>query len=197
MQNLFGIPELEPESCVYLMQYSDEPIYKIGYTKKLSERLILVQVEVPHPVEVIHEIWSDSPRWLETYWHRRFASKRRKGSARKLSSEWFNLTSDDVSEFKSHFRIDREHENKLYPVLPVVFATVQRQAAENRVTARYDYLISQHPRKASKLANACKWQLNVKLNDMLNGIKSGKEEKEVIKQWEDGAYSSAEAKIKE
>lgn len=194
---LFEVPELELKSCVYLMQYSDEPIYKIGHTTKLTARLILVQVEVPHPVEVVHQIWSDSPRWLERYWHKRFASKRRKGSARKGSSEWFNLTSDDVKEFKSHPRLDREYENKLHPVLPVVFATILRQAAENRVTARYDYLISQHPRHAAKLANACKWQVGVKLDEMLGGIKHGKEEKEVINQWEAGAYASAEAKLKE
>lgn len=195
MQTLFEVPKLE--SCVYLMQYANEPIYKIGHTINLPERLIEVRVSVPHHVEVIHHIWTDSPRWLEGYWHKRFVSKRRKGSARRGYSEWFNLAPEDVIEFKSHSNLDREHEYKLHPVLPVVFATVVRQASVRRVIARYDYLISQYPLHAAKLANSCGWQVSVKLDEMLVGIKNGKEEKEIIARWEKAAYDAARAKIEE
>ena len=95
MSNLFGWPE----GIVYLVQYSDEPIYKIGETKRLNKRLWEIRTELPYPINPIHTIRTNDSKWLEKHWHDRFATKRRWGSGIKRPSEWFNLSEADVAEF--------------------------------------------------------------------------------------------------
>lgn len=52
---------------------------------------------MPDPIEVIHTIEAFHPYQVEQHWQKRFADKHRNG-------EWFDLTDEDVVEFK---RFDR------------------------------------------------------------------------------------------
>jgi hypothetical protein len=76
---------------VYLLESAG--FYKIGLTVNLKKRLRQLRTGVPHVVKVIHTIESDNPAALEKHWHRRFTKQRVRG-------EWFNLSADDVSEFR-------------------------------------------------------------------------------------------------
>ncbi len=186
--NLFG--RIPAESCVYLIQYSNEPIYKIGHTDKPARRLARVQVSVPYPVKIVHIILTDAPEWLETYWHRRFASKRRRGSAYRSASEWFNLTDADVAEFKANTRLDQQHEYKLNTVLPVVFDAAARHSAIRRVTAHYDSLIARSPEHAVILTNSCLWEI-ARLSKIEVNAEDREAEQRAVAEWEAQAYEAA------
>jgi Meiotically up-regulated gene 113 len=77
---------------VYLLKAG--PYYKIGYSADGGKRLGQIKLQLPYDVEQIHQIVTDDPQGIETYWHRRFARKRTNG-------EWFQLTDEDVLSFKS------------------------------------------------------------------------------------------------
>jgi len=47
---------------------------------------------------MIHSIKTDDPSGVETYWHKRFDTKR-------LNGEWFDLNSADIKAFKRWQRI--------------------------------------------------------------------------------------------
>ena len=57
-----------------------------------------MRLQLPEKVKPIHYIEADDPAGVETYWHNRFAAKRKEG-------EWFALTPDDVRAFKKWRRI--------------------------------------------------------------------------------------------
>jgi hypothetical protein len=78
---------------VYLMQHGTKREYKIGKTKNSLRRAGEINIELPHGAEPIHIIETDDPSGVESYWHRRFDSKRLKG-------EWFALSADDVRAFR-------------------------------------------------------------------------------------------------
>jgi hypothetical protein len=67
--------------------------YKIGRTNSLGRRQWELSIKIPIPPKTIHYIETDDPVGLETYWHKRFDSKRGEG-------EWFDLSPDDVAAFK-------------------------------------------------------------------------------------------------
>lgn len=67
--------------------------YKIGRSNSVGRRAYEVALQLPERVDVVHEIETDDPDGIESYWHQRFLSKR-------LNGEWFALTADDVTVFK-------------------------------------------------------------------------------------------------
>jgi Meiotically up-regulated gene 113 len=67
--------------------------FKIGKTNATGRREYELGVQLPEKVTTVHVISTDDPAGIEAYWHKRFASKRKKG-------ECFQLTSADVSAFK-------------------------------------------------------------------------------------------------
>ena len=77
---------------VYLIKSG--PNYKIGRTTNLKQRIGNIKLQLPDPVETIHTIKTNDEVKLESYWHERFAGKRKNG-------EWFSLSDEDVAEFKS------------------------------------------------------------------------------------------------
>jgi hypothetical protein len=77
---------------VYLLKAG--PYYKIGKAKDLGQRVNQIRLQLPYPVEILHSIETDDSSGIENYWHKRFSDKRANG-------EWFLLTDDDVSAFKS------------------------------------------------------------------------------------------------
>lgn len=91
-----------PGPVVYLIQYGDWPIYKIGHTTDINTRLNRIRLHMPHPVHLIHCINTNDPKWLEVKWHGALAHKRRIGSGIGRASEWFDLTDEDVEKFKRH-----------------------------------------------------------------------------------------------
>ena len=72
--------------------------YKIGRTNLIDRRLSELGATASIEQELIHEIKTDDPAGIESYWHRRFKEKRMKG-------EWFKLSPTDDKTFKRWKRI--------------------------------------------------------------------------------------------
>jgi hypothetical protein len=83
---------------VYLLKHGSRREYKIGRTNNLLRREGEVRIELPGRLTPIHHIETDDPAGIESYWHTRFANKRKEG-------EWFALTAEDVRAFKRWKRI--------------------------------------------------------------------------------------------
>jgi hypothetical protein len=78
---------------VYVIKHGRRNEYKIGKTYNLIRREGEIRIELPEKVNPIHYIETDDPAGIESYWHSRFASKRKQG-------EWFSLSAEDVRAFK-------------------------------------------------------------------------------------------------
>jgi hypothetical protein len=83
---------------VYLLKHGSRREYKIGRTYNPLRREGELGIQLPEKCLPVHYIKTDDPEGVETYWHRRFADKRKEG-------EWFSLTSQDVRAFKRWRRI--------------------------------------------------------------------------------------------
>ena len=89
-------PAEAKEGVVYLLRAG--PFFKIGKSIVFEKRLGQIKLQLPHAVEVVHVIQAAHPSQAESHWHRRFA-------ARRLNGEWFELSEDEVNEFKSVSRM--------------------------------------------------------------------------------------------
>jgi len=67
--------------------------YKIGKTSDTVRQGTELRIQLPEKLDLIHSIKTDDPSGVETYWHRRFESKR-------MNGEWFDLNSSDLKAFK-------------------------------------------------------------------------------------------------
>lgn len=76
-----------------LMKVGREKRYKIGKADIVGRRTRQIAVELPEELELVHAISTDDAYGIESYWHKRFATKRRGG-------EWFDLSADDVKAFR-------------------------------------------------------------------------------------------------
>jgi Meiotically up-regulated gene 113 len=83
---------------VYLIKHGSRAEYKIGKTLNPIRREGELRLQLPERVTPIHYIETVDPSGVESYWHTRFAMKRKEG-------EWFALSADDVQEFKRWKRI--------------------------------------------------------------------------------------------
>jgi len=88
----------EPAGYVYLIKHGNRSEYKIGKTNNPLRREGELRLQLPERLEPLHYIETDDPAGIETYWHTRFASKRKEG-------EWFALAPADVQAFKRWKRI--------------------------------------------------------------------------------------------
>jgi hypothetical protein len=82
---------------VYLVQ-GHRGEFKIGRTNLVDRRLSELGTTAAVEQTLIHEIKTDDPVGVESYWHTRFADKRMRG-------EWFKLAATDVRAFKRWKRI--------------------------------------------------------------------------------------------
>jgi hypothetical protein len=76
-----------------LMKVGREQRFKIGKADIVGRRTKQIAVQLPEDLELVHAISTDDAYGIESYWHKRFADKRRGG-------EWFDLTADDVRAFR-------------------------------------------------------------------------------------------------
>jgi hypothetical protein len=83
---------------VYLLKHGSRREYKIGRTNNPLRREGEIAFELPEKVQPIHVIKTDDPTGIESYWHSRFADKRKEG-------EWFALTAEDVRAFRRWKRV--------------------------------------------------------------------------------------------
>jgi hypothetical protein len=67
--------------------------YKVGRTNAVGRRQYELAIQLPEKATLVHSLNTDDPAGIESYWHRRFATRRRNG-------EWFQLTGEDVSAFR-------------------------------------------------------------------------------------------------
>ncbi len=202
MQNLLG--ETEFSSVVYMLQYSNEPIYKIGYSSHFNRRLCDINALLPYPAESIHVVFTDSPRWLEKYWHKRFAPQRRQGSGILRPSEWFDLSEKDVAEFKSQPELKPSPNPQLQIDFDAANAQTRvelrqqeaREAIILRVIDYYDALAEKNPNSAVKLANSCNFQIS-RFDEKITQMQSKHFSKEAaIARWARDAHLAADAKIR-
>ena len=83
---------------VYLVRHGARNEYKIGKTYNPIRREGELKTELPEKLEPVHRVKTDDPSGVESYWHRRFAGKRKNG-------EWFELSGMDVKAFKRWTKI--------------------------------------------------------------------------------------------
>ena len=76
---------------VYLLKSGK--YYKIGRSNSPGRREYELAIQLPERVKTVHTIKTDDPVGIETYWHQRFAARRKNG-------EWFELRREDVSAFR-------------------------------------------------------------------------------------------------
>lgn len=82
--------------AVYLFKHGK--YYKIGKTNDTVRRGNELKIQLPENLDLIHEIKTDDPSGIESYWHKRFEAKR-------MNGEWFYLNSADIKAFKCWRRI--------------------------------------------------------------------------------------------
>lgn len=87
-----GDPSVRVQGFVYMLR--NDRRYKIGFTKSPIRRFREVRLELPDETIRVHAIETDDPIGIESYWHKRFASKRIR------DSEWFELDGNDIRAFK-------------------------------------------------------------------------------------------------
>lgn len=88
-----SVPDERVAGYVYLIKSGKS--YKIGHSTDVQRRMIQLNTGMPEAGTLIHTISTDDPKGIESYWHTRFAERRRRPDA-----EWFNLTVEDVRAFK-------------------------------------------------------------------------------------------------
>ena len=93
-----GASDARAPGYVYLLKHGARREFKIGRTNNQLRREGEIAIALPEKVQPIHVIKTDDPDGIESYWHARFASKRKEG-------EWFALTAEDVRAFKRWKRI--------------------------------------------------------------------------------------------
>jgi len=89
--NQNSTPADAPTGGVYLLKSGR--FYKIGKAIVFDRRIKQIKLQQPEPVEVVHKVYTHNLDQAECQWHNRFASKRKNG-------EWFELSEEDVAEFK-------------------------------------------------------------------------------------------------
>ena len=81
------------KGVVYLLRSGGN--YKIGRSSNIGRRIREIRLALPDPPTRVQDIQTNDPVKIEKHWHNRFAGKRKGG-------EWFELTDEDVAEFKKH-----------------------------------------------------------------------------------------------
>lgn len=74
--------------------------YKVGRTNLVDRRLTELGVQAAVEPQLVHEIKTDDPDGVESYWLQRFTK-----SGKHLRGEWFKLSAADVRAFKRWKRL--------------------------------------------------------------------------------------------
>jgi len=90
--------EFETFSVGYVYLIKMDKWHKIGKTNDILRRTGEIRLTLPEQETLVHTIATVDPSGIESYWHRRFDSRRRNG-------EWFLLSATDVKEFRKWRKI--------------------------------------------------------------------------------------------
>jgi hypothetical protein len=82
-------PVKTADRYVYLAD-AGNGIYKIGWSRKPTERLRTLSSGGPHSLTLLHQLKTEHATWFESYLKRRFQEKR-------IQGEWFRLGAADVA----------------------------------------------------------------------------------------------------
>jgi hypothetical protein len=85
----------ETAGSVYLIKSGKH--FKIGRTNHVGRRRYEISLRLPEKEVLVHEIETDDPVGIESYWHQRFKD-------RNTNGEWFSLSKADVAAFKRRRR---------------------------------------------------------------------------------------------
>ena len=85
--------------CVYFINMTGTNYLKIGYTYNLQKRLRHLQNNVPQPLIVIGQDWTQQPQPLERAYHHFLKPYR------LTSGEWFNIPNmiEVISKYRNMF----------------------------------------------------------------------------------------------
>jgi hypothetical protein len=87
-------PSTEKAGFVYLLHGVGTSFYKIGHTNSLDRRIKQISPKLPFPLDLVHWIETDDRYFVESFFHEKFAEKRKEG-------EWFELDVDDIDQIKA------------------------------------------------------------------------------------------------
>jgi len=82
-----------PDVSGYVYLIRSGRFFKIGKANLVGRRERELAIQLPEKATTVHVISTDDPLGIETYWHKRFESKRKNG-------EWFDLSAIDIAAFK-------------------------------------------------------------------------------------------------
>lgn len=90
--------ERKRKGWVYLFRHGNYTQYRIGRSYDLLRRGKEIRIQLPKRAVLIHTIETIDPEGIETYWLNRYKNK-------KMNGDWFNLSRNEVNEFKRWKRI--------------------------------------------------------------------------------------------
>ena len=83
--------DAKDDGFVYLIKSGR--YYKIGRSNAAGRREREIALQLPEAAKTLHVIRTDDPVGIESYWHTRYAAKRKNG-------EWFDLNPADIAAFR-------------------------------------------------------------------------------------------------
>jgi len=194
-----------PGPVVYL--YKSDAYYKLGRTRNVHKRDKQIKLQLPFRAIPVHVIYTDDEVWLERFWHKEFAAKRRNG-------EWFELDAKDVARFCSQDEMFNPsgttqaqlefHEPESQPAATrvrdkeaVASQSNHKAAIVGEVESHYNNLTALHPNHTRLLQKSRKRQIE-KIDAEARRLKQERNygELQAFQEWKRKAIMAADAIVR-